>query len=170
MERWDLEFGSNTTEIFENSLKNLKTHRKKFQWVFTFFSSVWKPNSKSHLSAAWCLLLTPRHEPLGWLAITVFDWRKTSVWKNCGVWVIPSLQHGDLTTYVGSLCSTFFIIYYNTVFVFSLVTPDFVGSISFWIYSTTTAKIWASFQNLSEFSKFEWGFKIWVSIQNLSEF
>ena len=25
-ERWDLEFGSNTTEKFENSLKNLKTH------------------------------------------------------------------------------------------------------------------------------------------------
>ena len=27
-ERWDLEFGSNTTEKFENSLKNLKTHWK----------------------------------------------------------------------------------------------------------------------------------------------
>ena len=34
------------------------------QWDFKFFCGVWKPNSKSHLSAAWCLLLTPRHEPL----------------------------------------------------------------------------------------------------------
>ena len=47
-----------------------------FQWFFKFFSGVWKPNSKSQLSAAWCLLLTPRHEPLGWLATTMFDWRK----------------------------------------------------------------------------------------------
>ena len=27
-ERWDLELGSNTTEKFQNSLKNVKTHSK----------------------------------------------------------------------------------------------------------------------------------------------
>ena len=30
-ERWDLEFGSNTAEKFENSLKNLKTHEAQPQ-------------------------------------------------------------------------------------------------------------------------------------------
>ena len=29
--------------------------------------NVWKPNSKSHLSAAWCLLLTPRHQKFDWV-------------------------------------------------------------------------------------------------------
>ena len=29
-ERWDLEFGSYTTKTFENSLKNLKTHKKTY--------------------------------------------------------------------------------------------------------------------------------------------
>ena len=58
-ERWDSKFGSNTTGKFQNSLSF-----QIFHWVFKFFRGVWKPNSKSHLSAAWCLLLTPRHEPL----------------------------------------------------------------------------------------------------------
>ena len=35
-----------------------------FQWVLKFFRGVWKPNSKSYLFAAWCLLVTPRHEQL----------------------------------------------------------------------------------------------------------
>ena len=38
---------SNATEKCENSLKFLK---------FSIFSMVFEPNSKSHLSAAWCLL------------------------------------------------------------------------------------------------------------------
>ena len=52
-ERWDLEFGSNTTEKFQI-----------FQWVLKFFRGVWKPNSKSHLSAEGCLWLTSRNEAL----------------------------------------------------------------------------------------------------------
>ena len=56
-ERWDLEFGSNTNEKFENSWGEA-------EWVFKFFCGVWKPNSKSHLSTAWCLLLTPRHQKI----------------------------------------------------------------------------------------------------------
>ena len=36
-ERWDLEFGSNTTEKFENSLKYFKTHWKI--WKLTRFKS-----------------------------------------------------------------------------------------------------------------------------------
>ena len=35
-----------------------------FQWVLKFFRGVWKPNSKSHLSAEGCLWLTSRHEAL----------------------------------------------------------------------------------------------------------
>ena len=62
-----------------SSMRNFSVNFQIFQGVFTFFSGVWKPNSKSHLSAAWWLLLTPRHKPLGWLAPSVFDWRK----DNC---------------------------------------------------------------------------------------
>ena len=44
-ERWDLEFGSNTTEKIDNSWGEA-------EWVFKFFRGVWKPNSKSNLSVA----------------------------------------------------------------------------------------------------------------------
>ena len=47
-EMWDLEFGSNTTEKFQNSPKFFQI----FQRVLKFFRGVIKPNSKSNLSAA----------------------------------------------------------------------------------------------------------------------
>ena len=49
-ERWDLEIGSNTTENIFNFFVVFEKN----------FCCVWKPNSNSHLSAAWCLLLAPR--------------------------------------------------------------------------------------------------------------
>ena len=53
-------------------------HHAAERW-WNFLRAVWKPNSKFHLSAAWCLLLTPRHEPLQiYLLITI-----TSIPWNC---------------------------------------------------------------------------------------
>ena len=43
--RYDLEFGSHTTEIFENSLKNLKNHEAHLCMVGP--SQVPRPTSKS---------------------------------------------------------------------------------------------------------------------------
>ena len=37
------------------------------RWDLEFFRDVWKPNSKSHLSAVWCLLLTPWHQNFEWV-------------------------------------------------------------------------------------------------------
>ena len=46
LERWELEFGFQTQQkIFSNTSKKLK-----------IFAVVFEPISKSHLSAAWCLL------------------------------------------------------------------------------------------------------------------
>ena len=41
--------------------------RGEGEWGFKFPRGFWKPNSKSHLSAAWCLLLTPRHQKFDWV-------------------------------------------------------------------------------------------------------
>ena len=61
----------------------LKHHRKIWKLTrrrrvsFPIFRSVWKPNSKSHLSTEGYLLLTPRFE-------LCFS---ETPWKNRGVWV-----------------------------------------------------------------------------------
>ena len=47
---------------------------------FKFFRALWKPNLKSHLSAGWCLRLTPR-PPRAECALT------QSAQKNCALWV-----------------------------------------------------------------------------------
>ena len=138
-----------------------------------------------------CLLLTPRHEPLGWLATTVFDWRKNKclekLWclshPTSPTWWLNYLHRQFVYNhFIIHFCLYLYSLYFCLYFVFSFVRPDFVGSISFWIYSTTTAKIWVSSQNMSDFSKFEWvltfewvlkiwvSFKIWASFQVLSEF
>ena len=84
-EMWDLEFGSNTTEKLQNSPKFFQI----FQRVLKFFRGVIKPNSKSNLSAAWCLLLTPRHEPLQIWIICNFVRHNLSFPWNCSpkMWV-----------------------------------------------------------------------------------
>ena len=75
------------------------------------------------------------------LATTVFDWRKTSVWKNRGVWVIPPL------------CSMMFVVDTTTIKIW-------VSFQNFeWVFKILSEclKFWVSFKILSEFSKF------WVS-------
>ena len=53
-------------------------------WVFKFFCGVWKPNSKSHISAAWYLLLTQRHKKLEQVFKILSDFSKfrvSYVWR-----------------------------------------------------------------------------------------
>ena len=141
-----------------------------FQWVFTFFSGIWKPNSKSHLSAAWCLLLTPRHEPLGWLAITVFDWRKNKCFEKLWCLSHPTSPICWLNYLRRQLMYNLFFIYCNTSFVCIFNRYTFV-CILFSLLSGLILSDWYPFESTPpRQQKFEWVLKIWVSFQNLSEF
>ena len=153
-----------------------------FQWFFKFFSGVWKPNSKSHLSAAWCLMLTPRHEPLGWLATTVFDWRKNKCLEKS--WC---LSHPTSPICWLNYLRRQFV--YNLFFLFTVIRPLFVSLIVILlsVFCFLFCQAWFcridillnllhhDSKNLNELSKYEWVFKIWVSFniwvsfQNFSE-
>ena len=49
-----------------NKHHEIENLRGEAEWAFKLHG-VWKPNSKSHLSAAWCLLLTPRLQKIEWV-------------------------------------------------------------------------------------------------------